>query len=245
MSVTGLPRRLRARLRSERGFTITEMMMAAAIGMVVLLVLLNLLEATQSATSRVSTRADSTQRGRVALEQVTQRLRSQACLGTTLPIITGVTSSVTFYSNLGSTTNFEPEKRRIFVLNGDLREELTEGVGTYPARTYTSTPKVRIILKGVEPAKAGPNDTGYAAGTALPYFRYYAYSATTPPTATVEVKPPFLAADPGRIVKVVTSFKSSSTAEERVDTSFVAGVTSRLASPNDADINKRGPQCIA
>jgi type II secretory pathway pseudopilin PulG len=235
--------RLRVRLRSERGFTVIEMMVAAFIGVLVLLVLLNLLDATQKATSRVTTRVDGTQRGRVAMEQVTQRLRSQVCLGTTVPIIAGLTNSVTFYGNLGNTTDFQPEKRRLFVLNGDLHEEVTEGVGTYPNRTYTSTPKDRIMLKGVEAAKAGPNDTGYASGSDLPYFRYFAYDAATPPSASVEVKPPFAAADPARIVKIVVSFKSSTTAEDRVDTSFVDGVTARMAAPNNPDTTKRGPQC--
>jgi type II secretory pathway pseudopilin PulG len=236
-------RLLRARLRSERGFTVIEMMVAAFIGVLVLLVLLNLLDATQNATSRVTTRVDGTQRGRVAMEQVTQRLRSQVCLGTTVPIIAGLTNSVTFYGNLGNTTDFQPEKRRIFVLNGDLHEEVTEGVGTYPNRTFTSTPKDSILAKRVEPAKAGPNDTGYASGSDLPYFRYYAFNAVTPPAADVEVKPPFAAADPARIVKIVVSFKSSTTAEDRVDTSFVDGVTSRIANPNATDTTKRGPQC--
>jgi type II secretory pathway pseudopilin PulG len=235
--------RLRARLRSERGFTVIEMVVAASIGVLVLLVLLNLLDATQKATSRVTTRVDGTQRGRVAMEQITQRLRSQVCLGTTVPVIDGQTSSVTFYGNLGNTTDFQPEKRRIFVTGGDLHEEVTEGVGTYPNRTFTSTPKDRILLKGMEPAKAGPNDLPYTSGSDLPYFRYYAYNAVTPPSASVEVKPPFAAADPARIVKIVVSFKSSTTAEDRVDTSFVDGVTSRIANPNNPDSTKRGPQC--
>ena len=237
--------RLGRRMRSERGFTLIEMMFSAFIGVLVLLVLLNLLDATQQATSRVSTRVDSTQRGRAAMEQVTQRLRSQVCLGTTPPIITGTTSSVTYYANIGNTTDFHPEKRRLFVLNGDLHEEVTEGVGTWPSRTFTTTPKDRILLKGLQPAKAGPNDVGYVAGTDLPYLRYYAYDGATPPSANVEVKPPFTTADPIRIVKVVVSLKSSGVAEDRVNSTFVVGVTSRLASPNDANPAKRGPQCTS
>lgn len=237
--------RLRWRLRSERGFTLLEMLVAASIGVVVLLVLLSLLDTTQKATSRVSTRVDSTQRGRAAIEQVTQRLRSQVCLGTTPPIIDGQTSSVTFYANLGNTTDFEPEKRRIFVTGGDLHEEVTEGVGTWPSRTFTSTPKDRILLKGLKPAKAGPNDVGYASGSDLPYFRYYAYDAATPPSPSVEVKPPFTAADPSRIVQVVVSLKSAGTAEDRVDSAFVVGATSRLVNPNNPDVTKRGPQCTS
>src|SRR4051794_28138499 len=95
MSVSSVIGRLRARLRSERGFTIIEMLVASAIGVVVLLVLLNLLDATQTATSRVTARVDGTQRGRTAMEQVTQRLRSQTCVSSLTPIIVGDTTSPT------------------------------------------------------------------------------------------------------------------------------------------------------
>jgi prepilin-type N-terminal cleavage/methylation domain-containing protein len=259
MSVIALVNRVRARMRCERGFTLIEMLVAASIGVVVLLVLLNLVDATQKATGRVTNRVDGTQRGRVALEQMTQRLRSQVCLpmpGTTPPvppIVDGQTTSVTFYASLGSTTAFQPQKRKLYVSGGDLHEQVTQGVLSSGSWTFTGTAKDRILLKAIEQAKAGPNDTGYTAGTNLPYFRYYAYDALTPASASVEVKPPFTTADPARIVRVVISFKSALAEDDRVDTAFVDGVTSRLANPgavpnpsdpNDPPLNvKRGPRC--
>lgn len=145
----------RGRLREERGFTLTEMLVALAIGTATLTVIMNLVVASHAASSRVVARVDGTQRGRVAMEQATQRLRSQVCLGSNAPIIAGNQDSVTFYADLGD-EQFRPEKRRLFVSGSDLREQIWEGTGTPPSVTYPATPtRERVVLQDVEPVKEG------------------------------------------------------------------------------------------
>jgi hypothetical protein len=238
-------RHLRTALRSERGFTLTEMVVSAGIGIVVLIVALTLLDAATSAKLRVDARVDGTQRGRVAMEKVTQRLGSQSCSpdsargsGTYTPIVAADGNSVTFYSDLGG-DDFAPEKRRLFVSGGDLREEVFDGTGTPPAIVFPSTPTSQgLLLEGVIPVKD-------ASGTVLPHFRFYAFNAATPAQPTEELRPPISAADLQRIVRVEAAFKADTIGnqDERVDTNFLTGVTSRIGNPRDPDPLKRGPQC--
>ena len=140
--MTRLAGRVRARLRCQRGFTLIEMVVACFTGMIVLLALLNLLDSAQTASSRTIARVDGTQRGRVAMEQVTQRLRSQICLGAALPLITTDAASptdansITFYSDLGNGSDFLPEKRRLYVSGTDLKAV------SYTHLTLPTTPYV-------------------------------------------------------------------------------------------------------
>jgi prepilin-type N-terminal cleavage/methylation domain-containing protein len=241
MPVSRLVHRLRRRLRSERGFTLIEMLVASAIGLVVLTVMLTLLDSSQNASSRVVARVDGTQRGRVAMEQVTQRLRSQICLGAATPLIIGDTTlptdanSVTFYSDLGNGSDFLPEKRRIYVSGTDLKERVIAGAGLPPNTTFTATPRDRILMQNIKPVVQN--------GANLPYFRYFMFDTATPPQPTVEIKPPLVAADSGRIVQVVIAFSAGAGKEARVDTNFVNGVYSRAADPSQTDPTKRGAQC--
>jgi type II secretory pathway pseudopilin PulG len=233
--------RVRARLRCQRGFTLIEMLVASLTGMVVLFALLNLLDSAQNASSRTVARVDGTQRGRVAMEQVTQRLRSQICLGPAPPLITTDTASptdansVTFYSDLGNGSDFLPEKRRIYVSGTDLKERVIAGTGLPPNSTFTAAPRERTLMQKIKPVVEN--------GLNVPYFRYYTFDTAAVPQPTVELKPPLKAADPSSIVQVVISFRAGSGKEDRVDTNFVNGVYSRAADPGSPDPNRRGPQC--
>ena len=231
-----LLQRLGKRLRhDERGFTLTELLVTVMIGMATLMMVVELVDASQNASSRVVHRVDGTQRGRVAMEQITQRIRSQVCLGSVAPVIAGDDDSVTLYVDLEDET-YRPQVRRMFVTGGELREEITDGTGTPPDLTFPTTPTLsRTVLEDVMPYTATPQE---------PFFSFYAYAAGSPPRPTVRLATPLSAADLRRVVRVEVAFKAGGLgADPNVDTNFKNGVTTRLADPTNVDPMKRGVRC--
>lgn len=85
----------------ERGFALTELLVAMTVGLIVLLAAFLLLDRAHSASREISDRQDAVQRGRQATEYLTRQIRSQVCLGnTTEPITHGSADQVTFYADL-------------------------------------------------------------------------------------------------------------------------------------------------
>jgi prepilin-type N-terminal cleavage/methylation domain-containing protein len=236
MQLRTLFSRARRRLGAERGMTLVELLVTMVVGSTTLLAVMGLVEASQGASGRVTGRVDGTQRGRVAMEQVTQRLRSQTCLGLAPPIVAGDDDSVTFYADMGDET-WRAQKRRLFVAGGALKEEIFDGTGTMPALTFPSTPTTtRVVLDGVRPYQSTPTP---------PYFRFYAYDDQTPARPDALLNAPLSAADIPRVARVELSFSAGNVAvsDRNVDTNFRNGVTTRFANPTDPDPLKRGPQC--
>ena len=234
--MTGLRRRLAERLRSERGFTLIELLVTVLIGMLTLMIVVELVDVSQGASSRVQSRVDGTQRGRVAMEQVTQALRSQVCLGSTPPVIAGDDDSVTVYVDMEDEV-YRPQQRRIHVTDGDLWEETFVGTGDPPDMTYPASPtSTRVVLEGIK---------RYQDPTTVPYFRFFAYDASDPARPDELLPTPLSPSDIPRVVRVETAFSVAgvNSQDARVDTNFKNGVTTRLANPMDPDPTKRGPQC--
>jgi Tfp pilus assembly protein PilW len=228
--------RVHKRLAGESGFTVMELLVASMLGMVVILAAAAMMDGAQGHTSRVSGRVDGTQRGRVAMEQITQRLRSQVCLGTATPVTEATDQAVTFYADFGDEA-FTPEQRRIYISGGALREQVWTGSGTPPSVSFTGTPTERVIVNGIAPAK---DDTG----ATLPYLAYYAYDASTPTEPRELLTTPVSLADRARLVRVQIAFRTRVAGQnERVDTTFVNSVIVRMANPTDPDQDLRGPQC--
>jgi prepilin-type N-terminal cleavage/methylation domain-containing protein len=246
-----LLRRLRSRLRDERGFSLTEVLVATLIGSIVFVVVLDLVDASQGATSRVEGRVDSTQRGRTAMEQVTQRLRSQTCVAVTggangfaqePPIAAGDNNEVTFYADLGDGSDFQPELRRIYVSGNDLLEDVSDGNSTANGAGWTfpnaNSGTTHVILDRVAPV----NDS---AGNPLPYFRYFAYDTSPAAQPSVALSTPLSDADRARVVKVEVAFKAlpSTDNDGLSDTVFDNSVITRFGDPSSSDPNNRGPVC--
>jgi hypothetical protein len=231
--------RLRQRLAGESGFTVMELLVASMLGMVVILAAAALMDGAQGHTTRIEGRVEGTQRGRVAMEQITQRLRSQVCVGTATPMIEATSNSVTFYADFGDEA-FTPEKRRLYVSSGALREQVWNGSGTPPNVTFPSLPdRSRVIATGIDQAK-------YETGTPLPFFSYYAYDGTNPREPRELLPSPVSETDRARLVRVVAAFRARVPHQnERVDTTFVNSVIVRMANPTDPDINLTGPQCAS
>jgi hypothetical protein len=229
--------RLRNRLAGQSGFTVMELLVASTLGVIVILTGAALMDSAQSQGTRISDRVDGVQRGRAAMEQITQRLRSQVCLGTATPILDAQSTEVTFYADFGDEA-FTPEKRRLYVSGGALREQIWNGTGMPPNVTFPSTPtRTRALVSGIVQA----NDH---TGAAIPHFSYFAYDASSPTEPRELLSTPVSVDDRARLVRVQVAFRTRVPRQhERVDTNFVNSVIVRMANPTDPDQDKRGPQC--
>jgi prepilin-type N-terminal cleavage/methylation domain-containing protein len=214
------------------GFTLIELLVSLTIGVVVLLGAFALLESSQRASARVSDRVDAVQRGRTAMEQIVQELRSQVCPGTTpqgTPITTATGDTVIFSTDLGgATSSVVRRKLQYSSTSGSIVETTYPSTGSPPTRTFQSTPsRVRTLVTNVVPAPDG-------SGGTLPVFRYYGYTSGSPATPDALLSP---ATDPtalGHVVRVAISYRvlpTSVTGDPAAGSTFLDSIFVRAADP--------------
>jgi len=218
------------RLRHEHGFTLPELLMGMIIGLVVLFAGLLLMDRSTQLAGATRQRVDATQRGRLAMDAITQELRSQVCLDpTTVPIVAGSDTSITFYSDTGD-ANAVPQKHVISLTGGNL--VLQKYVGSGSPLVFPGTPtSTRTLLENVQ----------VLPGT--PLFAYYQWGTGTPTVPDSLLVTPLSATDLDNVVKIdVTfvampdrSFKNTKGSATIDDAIFV-----RLA---DATDPSQGPRC--
>ncbi len=196
------------RLRDEAGTTLPELLIAVTVGFVVLAATLGLLDSTLRLSGGVMSKTDAMQRGRLAMDRVTQQLRSQVCLNLTTPaVVPGATAdSVTFYSDFGSGAPGSTPDRRTLTFDpasGTIAETVTEGSG--PAGgpyDFSAAPRPNLILENA--ARSGTEA----------FLTYFAYQQTgTPPRweAAKVLTPPLDAAEAARVARIDVAFTSRPT----------------------------------
>ena len=219
------------KLRDERGMTLIEMLVTVSLGMIVLLALMDIADVSIRASARVEDRVEVSQRGRIAMDQIAQQIRSQVCLGPGFPAVTqGDDNSVTFYSQLGD-ENSVPQQRRLVYANGTITEQTFVGSGTPPNMNFPNTPtRLRDIISNVS-----------LMGT-TPVFRYYAFTTTDPPTPTELLPTPLSDTDMARTVKIGVSFVVSplKARNSEVQSVFQDDVYSRKSDPSQP---QQSPKC--
>jgi len=217
------------RLRSEHGFTLPELMVAMAIGLMTVIAVYTVLDTSMKQTSRIAGRVNATQRGRIAMDIMTRQLRSQVCYSAVVPaLVSGTDDAVKFHVDL--TDGSKPIEQHELAYDAPsrtLNERIWPGVGsplTFPTRTIN-----RQITGEVTRATA-------ADGSVIPVFKYYAYNTATPPRPALALATPLSAADLARVAKIEVAFvalppggsptaSSASTLQNEV---YV-----RVADPND------------
>lgn len=227
------PRRRLGPWRSQDGFTLIELLVAMSVGLLVLFAAFGLMDSSATLAARTQGRIDATQRGRLAMEQITRLLRSQVCLGPAIPpIVNGQDSSATFYANLG-TVDAVPDKYVLRLVGGTIYEDVYTGSGTPPNMTFVFQRTVPVL----EHVEALP-------GT--PLFQYWAFDDSDPVQADQLLSTPLSTGDGGdaaRTVEVSIAFlvrpdprlgQPAASATLR-DSTYV-----RIADPTDPS---HGPQC--
>jgi type II secretory pathway pseudopilin PulG len=235
---------------SEAGFTVVELLVVTLIGGIVFTAMLTMLDATRNASTRVTQRVDSSQRGRIAMEQMVQSLRSQVCIHkdapeTSLsPLADANANSLTFYAAMpkkvagqAKPTDFAPEQRLLTYdsATGQIIEEVRAGVGTYPSMTFPDVTSRRVVATHIAPIRAG-----------APIFTYYGLKDDGT-VDTAPLAPPFDTAKRERVVRVDIAFVARPSTGPRntgTQSAFESTVAVRLPTRTDPTSLWRGPTCM-
>ena len=217
------------RLRSHAGFTLPELLVAMAIGMLTVLAVVAILETSMKQSNAIAGRVNATQRGRIAMDAITRQLRSQVCLSATVPaIISGDDDAVKFYVDLSNGTKpIEKRELRFDATKRTIRE--VTWVGSPPPLTFPATAtKDRLLLDDVY-RRSWP-------GEPTEIFRYYAFNTATPPQPILRLPTPLSLTDAARVARIETGF---TTLPPRAKPSPASSATLqneiyvRVADPND------------
>lgn len=143
------------RLRSQDGFSLTELLVAMVIGMATLLAAFALIDTSTTRSMQVTGRTDASQRGRLALDAMTRALRSQVCVDGAVPIVSGDANQVTFTSDLSANGSSDRRTITFDAATRRLTQTVVQGVGNEPNRTFTGASTTTVLLADVaaEPAK--------------------------------------------------------------------------------------------
>lgn len=230
----------RAPLAGEDGFSLPELLVAMAIGLIVIFGAFMLLDSSTRLSKATAQRVDATQRGRLALDLVMRELRSQVCLSAaTPPIISASGTQVTFYVNLGGPDQL-PERHQISLESGDLVLRRWVGTGVPPTMTWSVTPtSTRTLLENV------------TTQGSTPLLRYYTWGEGSPLVPDLLLATPLSATALSLVVRVAVAMRVQPARDFRdasargwadlQDAAFV-----RFADPNDAGsatTGQKGPRC--
>jgi hypothetical protein len=236
-----LLRRIRRHLADASGYTLVELLMATVIGIGVLMVTYELSDAVLHAQTQISDRTESIARGRTAMEQIVQQLRSQVCLGPGQAAIAyGDDHHLTFYADLADTT-FVPEERDLDFSGGALTENDYAGSPSAGATPYTFSAvpsRTRVIADDLLLQLD-------SSGAQVPFFTYYSFDNNTPVRPDNQLATPLDPGDAARVVLIRVSFAALPTRGGSSASSpgepFSSNVFVRTADPSDP---ARSPLCI-
>jgi prepilin-type N-terminal cleavage/methylation domain-containing protein len=234
-----------SRLRSEDGFTLMELITAMTIGVVLLSATLGLLESSVKLNTGVMAKTDAMQRGRLAMDTVTQQLRSQVCLDWSNSAIrkNSDDDSVTFFADFSAgeskpvkrTLRYDAATRRILVERTDPPSPLPEEL---VPDSYSSTPdETNLVLENAVLEYDAANQRN------VPFLRYYAYEEVGDVMrAEKELTPPLDDAEAARVARIEINFMSLPTGSSGGKAVLLTDqVMARHADPNLAVPD---PNCV-
>jgi hypothetical protein len=248
-----------SRLREETGTTLMEVLTAITVGFVVLAAIFTMLESTVRLNTGVISKTDAMQRGRLAMDVITQELRSQVCLNNlnNPAVLDGATeNSVTFYSDFSDAEGTKPPEKRTLTFDpgsGDIRTTIYRATVPDPDSSddfEVLGENLRLENAALQEIPDGPDPGDEPDGT-VPFLRYYAYQDVD--TAGVVHPEPTLVLDPGpdglnpaeaaRVARIEIAFVSRPTGA----TTSEKGVNLNdqiVARHSDPNLSVPDPKCV-
>jgi hypothetical protein len=196
----------RHRLAAEDGLTLVELLASMLVGAIVIFAVFGLLDAAVRLQSKSVDTVDATNRGRLAIDQVSQSLASRICLGAQPSLVDARDDRVEFYASLApesSAVRLVVQRRRLTVTGTTLREEIWTSSPpvappNLPPANTTAPTSTRVLLTGLTPTAS------------TPVFRYYAYQGT-PSRPTLLLSTPLSAIDVARVAVIDVGFTAKGT----------------------------------
>jgi prepilin-type N-terminal cleavage/methylation domain-containing protein len=255
-------------LRREDGFTLTEMIVAMAIAIIVSLAAFSLIEVVMKRTGEIGARVETTQRARTAMDDMTRELRSQVCVIRSDPslmtsarsIFSAKANEVVFFADTADesfkTATDTPPVATLRTLTftpaastpGTITETIRPGIKDtskpgVDAVTFASATgeKTRTVLTNIEQLKAADGVTD------VPVLRYFTYdTAVSPPTPTKELLPgtgSLTTAQVASIAKITIAYRVRAVGKvtQRVSTRLQSEVFVRTVDPN---VTTPKPTCL-
>jgi prepilin-type N-terminal cleavage/methylation domain-containing protein len=246
----------------QRGFTLVEVMIATALGLIVSMGAFSFLEFTSRDVTRITERVHVAQAGRVGLEKIMLELHSVCVAPEVNPIVEkSGESSINFISETGEEAAFATVHEHVITYTpksgkteGTLTEQTflstgAENKGNYPFSTTASS--TTTLLKGVKQTEVTNPVTKVTKP--IPIFRYYRYYRKTDTTPTygeldpTEIAVPLTKAEAEEVVKVTVSFtlapegKESTTFNGDRPVALEDSATFRLAPPSTSSGTTNSP----
>jgi prepilin-type N-terminal cleavage/methylation domain-containing protein len=160
-----------SRLHEQNGFTLVELVVAMAAGMIVATSLFTILDVSLRSTTRTFSRIDATQRARSAVDRIGNEMHSACVVNSVIPVISGSGSnSLSFWSQYGNGVALTPVKHT--VVFDPTAHTLTDSTytvtgGSAPDWTTAATPtSSETVLTNVDQSGS------------TPVFKYFSSSVT-------------------------------------------------------------------
>ncbi len=228
-------------MRSERGFTLVELLVAMAVSIVVLMGILTLLEVTTRSNARIATRVQVNQLARTTLQRLMDELHSTCVAPNVLPVVAasnGYTSdgnNLIFLQQTGSAVSPTPDEHIVSLSGGTLTERVYKVSATDPGAApnwnFQTTPaSTTQLLTNVGAAQVG------GSSQTVPPFQYFAYDGAT--LSSTPLATPLNATDAARTVALTASFSvapaSNGARDQNAAVSVSDSVVLRLSPASEA-----------
>ena len=192
---------IRTRLAEEDGFTLVELLAALVVGIIVLFAVFGLLDNAVRLQAKSADTIDTTDRGRLGIDQISQSLASRVCVGDVASLVDARDDHVEFYASLApesSAVRLVLQRRALTLVGTSIREDVwtaspPQAPPSLPPANSTTPTSTRMIVEGVKPTAT------------TPIFRYYAANADTG-EADVLLTTPLSVTDLRRAVMIDVTF---------------------------------------